>query len=97
MVYSCLHFIFQFSINLFFTYHPSFFLFLFLFFGSERWVLHSTMEYAQRILAQTGLQKLSDGTLTKVAEELFQELQSMGLDISQPFFKKAHRWLVYLF
>ncbi|KAK9937584.1 hypothetical protein M0R45_014363 [Rubus argutus] len=60
--------------------------------SSERWVLHSTMEYAQRILAQTGLQKLSDETLTKVAEELFQELQSMGLDISQPFFKKAHRW-----
>lgn len=53
------------------------------------------MEYAQRILAQTGLQKLSDETLTKVAEELFQELQSMGLDISLPFFKKAHRWLVY--
>ncbi|KAM5586604.1 hypothetical protein ABKV19_005502 [Rosa sericea] len=60
--------------------------------SSERWVLHSTMEYAQRIIAQTGLQKLSDATLTKVAEELFQELQSLGLNISQPFFKKAHRW-----
>ncbi|KAL6201918.1 hypothetical protein ACLB2K_025630 [Fragaria x ananassa] len=60
--------------------------------SSERWVLHSTMEYAQRIIAETGLQKLSDATLTKVAEELFQELQSLGLIISQPFFKKAHRW-----
>ena len=52
------------------------------------------MEYAQRIIAQTGLQKLSDATLTKVAEELFQELQSLGLDISHPIFKKAHRWSV---
>ncbi|KAL6283274.1 hypothetical protein ACE6H2_014203 [Prunus campanulata] len=60
--------------------------------SSERWVLHSTMEYAQTIIAQTGLQKPSNATLTKVAEELFQELQSMGLNISQPLFKKAHRW-----
>ncbi|BFG28832.1 hypothetical protein CerSpe_151060 [Prunus speciosa] len=60
--------------------------------SSERWVLHSTMEYAQTIIAQTGLQKPSNATLTKVAEELFQELQSMGLNISQPLFRKAHRW-----
>ncbi|KAL2467017.1 FAD/NAD(P)-binding oxidoreductase family protein [Abeliophyllum distichum] len=59
---------------------------------SERWVLYSTAEYAARIIAQTGLQKPSSAVLTKVAEELFLEFQSTGLDISQPFFKKAHRW-----
>ncbi|XP_028760586.1 uncharacterized protein LOC114719273 [Neltuma alba] len=59
---------------------------------SERWVLHSTAEYAENIIAQTGLRKPSDTTLKKVADELFQEFQSTGLDISQPFFKKAHRW-----
>ncbi|KAJ7948894.1 FAD/NAD(P)-binding oxidoreductase family protein [Quillaja saponaria] len=59
---------------------------------SERWILHSTPEYADRIIAQTGLQKPSDATLTKVAEELLQELQSTGLNIPQPFFKRAHRW-----
>lgn len=53
------------------------------------------MEYAQTIIAQTGLQKPSNATLTNVAEELFQELQSMGLNISQPLFKKAHRWSVH--
>ncbi|KAM1591967.1 hypothetical protein FF1_035854 [Malus domestica] len=50
------------------------------------------MEYAQSVIAQTGLQKLSNATLTKVAEELFQEFQSMGLNIPHAFFKKAHRW-----
>lgn len=59
---------------------------------SERWVLHSTAEYAEDIIAQTGLKKLSDATLSKVAEQLFQEFQGTGLNISQPFFKKAHRW-----
>ncbi|KAF3441124.1 hypothetical protein FNV43_RR15035 [Rhamnella rubrinervis] len=59
---------------------------------SERWVLHSTMEYAQNVISQTGLQKPSDETLTRVSEELFQELGSMGLNIPQPHFKKAHRW-----
>ncbi|KAF5477403.1 hypothetical protein F2P56_004042 [Juglans regia] len=59
---------------------------------SERWVLHSTVEYANGIIAQTGLVKPSEATLKKVAEELFHELQSTGLDISQPFFKRAHRW-----
>ncbi|KAK4723310.1 hypothetical protein R3W88_026089 [Solanum pinnatisectum] len=60
--------------------------------NSERWVLHSTAEYAQDVIAQTGLQKPSSATLTKVAEELFQEFQSTKLSISQAFFKKAHRW-----
>lgn len=59
---------------------------------SERWVLHSTMEYAKHVIAQTGLQKLSDATLKKVAEELFEEIKSTGLDIPEPFFRKAHRW-----
>ncbi|CAI8595435.1 unnamed protein product [Vicia faba] len=59
---------------------------------SERWVLHSTAEYAENIIAQTGLKKPSDATLNKVAEELFQEFQSTGANISQPFFKRAHRW-----
>ncbi|RVW78454.1 hypothetical protein CK203_050452 [Vitis vinifera] len=61
---------------------------------SERLVLHSTMEYARGIVAQIGLQKPSSSTLAKVAEELFEEFQRTGLTISQPFFKKAHRWLV---
>ncbi|KAH1237504.1 Renalase [Glycine max] len=59
---------------------------------SERWVLHSTAEYAEDIIAQTGLKKPSDITLNKVAEQLLQEFQSTGLITSQPFFKKAHRW-----
>jgi len=59
---------------------------------SERWVLHSTPEYAEDIIAQTGLKKPSDITLNKVAEQLLQEFQSTGLIISPPFFKKAHRW-----
>ena len=59
---------------------------------SERWVLHSTMEYARGVVAQIGLQKPSSSTLAKVAEELFEEFQRTGLTISQPFFKKAHRW-----
>ncbi|KAE9585076.1 putative amine oxidase, FAD/NAD(P)-binding domain-containing protein [Lupinus albus] len=59
---------------------------------SERWVLHSTAEYAADIIAQTGLKKPSDITLNKVAEQLFQEFQSTGLNISQPFYKRAHRW-----
>ncbi|KAL2247759.1 uncharacterized protein LOC105176535 isoform X1 [Sesamum indicum] len=59
---------------------------------SERWVLHSTTEYAEHIISQTGLQKPSPALLTKVAEQLFQEFRSTGLHISQPFFMKAHRW-----
>ncbi|XP_051134907.1 uncharacterized protein LOC127254073 isoform X2 [Andrographis paniculata] len=60
--------------------------------SSELWVLHSTAEYAQHIISQAGFQKPSSALLTKVAEELFEEFQSTGLDISQPYFKKAHRW-----
>ncbi|KAA8527147.1 hypothetical protein F0562_008624 [Nyssa sinensis] len=59
---------------------------------SERWVLHSTEDFAKGIIAQAGLQKPSNATLTKVAEELFQEFQNTGFNIPQPFFKKAHRW-----
>lgn len=58
----------------------------------ESWVLHSTSEYAEDIIAQTGLQKPSNATLTKVAEDLLQEFQSTGFNIPQPFFMKAHRW-----
>ncbi|KAE8124573.1 hypothetical protein FH972_019441 [Carpinus fangiana] len=60
--------------------------------SSEQWVLHSTTEYANSIIAQTGLLKPSEATLTRVAEELFHEFQSTGLNIPLPFFKKAHRW-----
>ncbi|EXB42559.1 hypothetical protein L484_011332 [Morus notabilis] len=58
---------------------------------SEQWVLHSTMEYARSIISQTGLQKPSEATLTRVSEELFQALQSTGLVPFEPFYKKAHR------
>ncbi|XP_008451825.2 uncharacterized protein LOC103492994 [Cucumis melo] len=58
----------------------------------ERWILHSTKEYAERVIAEYGLQKPSDSTLKKVAEELYQELQSLGLCTPRPFFMKAHRW-----
>lgn len=63
---------------------------------SERWVLHSTKEYAESVIAQAGLKKPSDETLTRVSEELLQEFQRTGLNISQPIFKKAHRWSVLL-
>lgn len=59
---------------------------------SERWVLHSTKEYAEGIIAQTGLKKPSDATLTKVAEDMFQEFQHTSSSISLPIFRKAHRW-----
>lgn len=61
---------------------------------SERWVLHSTAKYAQRIISEMGLEKPSNAALAKVADELFQEFERTGLNISEPFFKKAHRWLV---
>ncbi|XP_076948994.1 uncharacterized protein LOC143621459 [Bidens hawaiensis] len=60
--------------------------------SSERWVLHSTEQYAENIIAKAGLQKPSNAALTEIAEQLFQEFQRTGLDISTPFFKKAHRW-----
>lgn len=60
--------------------------------NSERWVLHSTMEYARSVIARTGVGKLSIETLNEVAEEMFQEFQDLGLGVSKPFFSKAHRW-----
>ncbi|KAH9723862.1 fad/nad(p)-binding oxidoreductase family protein [Citrus sinensis] len=60
--------------------------------NSERWVLHSTADYARTVIAQTGLQKPSEATLKKVAEEMFQEFQGTGLSIPLPIFRKAHRW-----
>ncbi|KAK2638583.1 hypothetical protein Ddye_026378 [Dipteronia dyeriana] len=59
---------------------------------SERWVLHSTTEYAKGIISQTGLRKPSDATLKQVAEEMFQEFQGTNLNIFLPIFRKAHRW-----
>lgn len=59
---------------------------------SEQWVLHSTDQYAQTVIAQTGLQKLSTAALSKVADELFQEFQNTGLNIPRAIFMKAHRW-----
>ncbi|RRT82606.1 hypothetical protein B296_00000121, partial [Ensete ventricosum] len=64
---------------------------------SECWVLHSTAEYAQGVIARTGLKKLSSGALSKVAEELLREFQATGINIPHPFFMKAHRWLVQMF
>ncbi|XP_076903137.1 uncharacterized protein LOC143558115 [Bidens hawaiensis] len=60
--------------------------------SSEWWVLHSTEQYAESIISKAGLQKPSNAALTEIAEQLFQEFQRTGLDISTPFFKKAHRW-----
>ncbi|XP_065861705.1 uncharacterized protein [Euphorbia lathyris] len=59
---------------------------------SERWVLHSTVQYARDVIAQTGLRKPSSETLAKVTQELVQEFENTGLNSSQPFFTKAHRW-----
>lgn len=61
---------------------------------SERWVLRSTEQYAEKIIAQAGLQKPSTAALTEIAEELFKEFQRTGFDMPAPFFKKAHRWFV---
>lgn len=58
----------------------------------ECWVLHSTKEYAQKLIAEYGLTKLSNETLTKIAEDLLHEFQNTGLCTSEPYFKKAHRW-----
>nr|XP_043628929.1 renalase [Erigeron canadensis] len=60
--------------------------------SSERWVLHSTEQYAESIIARAGLQKPSDEALSEIAEELFREFQKTGLDVYVPFFKRAHRW-----
>ncbi|URE15771.1 endoplasmic reticulum-Golgi intermediate compartment protein [Musa troglodytarum] len=58
----------------------------------ECWVLHSTAEYAQGVIARTGLKKLSSDALSKVAEELLHEFEATGINIPHPFFMKAHRW-----
>nr|GLL22459.1 uncharacterized protein LOC109180002 [Ipomoea trifida] len=60
--------------------------------NSECWVLHSTAEYAEGVIAQTGLQKPSNATLSKVAEELLREFESINQIMPQPLFQKAHRW-----
>ncbi|KAG8472290.1 hypothetical protein CXB51_034335 [Gossypium anomalum] len=59
---------------------------------SERWILHSTTEYAKDVIAQSGLEKPSKETLSKVGNEMLQGFLSTGLSIPQPFFMKAHRW-----
>ncbi|KAG6494701.1 renalase-like [Zingiber officinale] len=57
----------------------------------ECWVLHSTTEFADGVIARTGLKKLSSEALAKVAEELFHEFQATGIS-THPVFLKAHRW-----
>ncbi|KAK3145882.1 hypothetical protein QOZ80_3BG0258700 [Eleusine coracana subsp. coracana] len=58
----------------------------------QSWVLHSTAEYASKVINDIGPRKPSADALAKVAEELFKEFQSTGLNIPQPIFMKAHRW-----
>jgi hypothetical protein len=60
----------------------------------QSWVLHSTAEYASRVINDIGPRKPLADALAKVAEELFKEFQSSGLNIPQPIFMKAHRWSV---
>ncbi|XP_048498918.1 uncharacterized protein LOC104907595 isoform X2 [Beta vulgaris subsp. vulgaris] len=60
--------------------------------ASECWVLHSTEEYAKKVIADAGRTKASDITLARVSEDLLQEFQRTGLCTSQPYFMKAHRW-----
>jgi len=54
--------------------------------------LHSTAEYASKVINHIGPRKPSVDALAKVAEELFREFQATGLSIPQPIFMKAHRW-----
>jgi len=61
----------------------------------QSWVLHSTTEYASKVINNIGPRKPSAEALSKVAEELFGEFQATGLSIPQPFFMKAHRWSVF--
>lgn len=60
--------------------------------ASECWVLHSTEQYAKKVIADSGRSKASDATFARVSEELLQEFQRTGLCTSQPYFMKAHRW-----
>lgn len=62
---------------------------------SQSWVLRSTAEYASKVIDSMGPRKPSADALAKVAEELFREFQATGLNIPQPIFMKAHRWLVF--
>ncbi|KAJ1293324.1 hypothetical protein BS78_01G059300 [Paspalum vaginatum] len=58
----------------------------------QSWVLHSTAEYASKVISNIGPRKPSADALAKVAEELLREFQATGLSIPQPIFMKAHRW-----
>uniref|UniRef100_A0A0D9ZE04 Amine oxidase domain-containing protein n=1 Tax=Oryza glumipatula TaxID=40148 RepID=A0A0D9ZE04_9ORYZ len=60
--------------------------------NSQSWVLHSTAEYASKVINNIGPRKPSADALAKVAEELLKEFQATGLNIPQPIFMKAHRW-----
>jgi len=73
------------------NFHFMYFLFVFW----QSWVLHSTTEYASKVINNIGPRKPSAEALAKVAEELFSEFQATGLSIPQPFFMKAHRWSVF--
>ncbi|KVI02382.1 hypothetical protein Ccrd_019338 [Cynara cardunculus var. scolymus] len=57
-----------------------------------KWAICDSKKYAEGIIARDGLQKPSNAALAEIAEELFGEFQRTGLDVSVPFFKKAHRW-----
>jgi hypothetical protein len=61
----------------------------------QSWVLHSTTEYASKVIDTIGPRKPSADALAKVADELFREFQATGLSIPQPIFMKAHRWSVF--
>lgn len=56
--------------------------------------MRSTEKYAEGIIGKAGLEKPSNAALAEIAEQLFQEFQRTGLDVSLPFFKKAHRWFL---
>ena len=73
------------------NFHFMYFLFVF----RQSWVLHSTTEYASKVVKNIGPRKPSAEALAKVAEELFSEFQATGLSIPQPIFMKAHRWSVF--
>ncbi|KAG8061098.1 hypothetical protein GUJ93_ZPchr0003g16989 [Zizania palustris] len=60
--------------------------------NSQSWVLHSTAEYASKVINIIGPRKPSADDLAKVAEELLKEFQATGLNIPHPIFMKAHRW-----
>jgi hypothetical protein len=69
--------------------------YIFLSIFRQSWVLHSTTEYASKVIDTIGPRKPSADALAKVADELFREFQATGLSIPQPIFMKAHRWSVF--